>query len=151
MRAWIAAPFFGIALCACTSDQKTPDELVLLDESMSLSRAPSAHIATREVAVDSDSIIVASVEEELADVHVRLERVGSGAEPAVQVENNLGGAGTEIATLSAAGSSCIRITIEGRPDAAVPGHVRLRVTRFRVRDRGDRPYAVRLAGYEAWS
>src|SRR4051812_40499249 len=114
MRAWIAAPFVGIALCACTSDQKTPDELVLLDESISLSRVASADVATRELAVDSDSIIVASVEEELVDVQVGLERTDSGTGPAVQVENNLAGAGTEIATLPVSGSSRVKITIEGR-------------------------------------
>ncbi len=48
----------------------------------------------------------------------------------VEVENNLRGAGMEVAAVTALRGSRIRVTLTGQQDATTPGHVRLRLRRF---------------------
>jgi len=94
MRTWIVASMLGIgALTACAPREQTPDERVLLDETVPLIRQTTSDVATRELEVDSDSVVVAIVDEKLADVHVTLATNGSGrgADTSVFVENNLAG------------------------------------------------------------
>ncbi|HTU64981.1 MAG TPA: CHAT domain-containing tetratricopeptide repeat protein [Steroidobacteraceae bacterium] len=147
MRWTFAAPLLGLALCACAPRDSTPDERVVLDEPVTLTRSGATDVATRDITVDSDSVIVAIVDENLTDVRVRL----AAGESSVEVENNLMGAGLEVAALAAPRTATMQVTLTGRADATQPGTVRLKVIRFRTRDRDDAPYAARLTGLEAWS
>ena len=106
-------------------------------------------IATRELEVDSDSILVAIVDENLTDVHVRLAALGPRADAIkpVEVENTLAGAGIEIAVLEVPDDTRVSITLTGPQNALEPGAVHLRVRQFRR----DAPIQSQLEGYRAWS
>lgn len=140
-----AVPLIGLALSACAPQDRTPDELVLLDEPVTLTRTARGDTVTRQIKVDSESVIVAQVDEQQTDVHLAL----SSKDGQVDVENNLEGVGFEIAALPAHRYTLVKITISGRPNAAQPGTVRLHVTRFRAK--GNAPYASRLTAQQAWS
>jgi len=154
MKTRILVPLAGIVtLIACAPREKTPDELVLLDETVLLTRAATTDVATRELEVDSDAVVVAIVDENLTDVRVTLASTGANKDfdNLVDVENHLAGSGIEIAALDAAGSSRVRLTLTGEHDATWPGKVRVRVLRLRKSEPNVAPYAARLAGYQAWT
>ncbi len=154
MKTGIAVPLLGIvALTACAPRERTPDEMVLLDETVSLTRAAALDTATRRFTVDSDGLVVAIVDEQLTDVHVMLESQGrsAAAKPSVDVENHLSGAGIEIAALEVPDGSNVTLTVAGRPDATFPGKVHVRVLRLRADEHGNASYSMRLAGYRAWT
>ena len=142
-----------VVLAACVPQVKTPDELVLVDETIPLSRAATGDEATREFTVDSDAVIVATVDEGLTDVRVKLAAIGSSNKTLkpVEVENNLAGAGVEIAALQVPQSSRVMLTLSGPPNATQPGRVHVRVLRLRTQPGNAAPYSARLPGYRAWS
>ncbi|HUR29668.1 MAG TPA: hypothetical protein VM509_15870, partial [Planctomycetota bacterium] len=153
MKTRIWMPLVGVVgLAACAPREKTPDEMVLLDETVPLTRESGLDVATRVLAVDSDAFIVAILDEDLTDVRVTLASTGAkkDADALVQVENNMAGAGTEIATLEASEDSQVTLTLESHHDATQPGKVHVRVLRLRKGVDGA-PYAARLTGYRAWA
>src|ERR1044071_4302001 len=126
MNRWMGLPFLGIVvLSACAPREKTPDEMVLLDESGPLTRDATTDIASRDLEVDSDSVIVAIVDESLTDVKVTLASVGAheDADSLVEVENNLAGAGVELAALEVPADSRVKLTLVSQQDAKQPGKV----------------------------
>jgi tetratricopeptide (TPR) repeat protein len=147
MKAWSGLPALGaVALIACAPVKQTADELVLLDESVQLARTAEHDSAVRELNVDDDAVIVAYVDENLTDVHVKIS-----AQDSVEVENHLGGAGIEIATLAVPQDTRVKITLEGPQNAVQPGSVHLRVTRFRRSTDDDASFSTKLDGFAAWS
>ena len=140
----------AIFVVSCTSGPTTPDGAVLFDEEISLVRGSHVDSAQREIKVERGSVIVALVDEQLPDVKVSLEVIDSGAKtPApIEVENNLRGAGIEVASLAASRDSRIRVTLTGAQDAKTPGHVRLRLRRF---DAETNNFAPSLAAFKSWS
>jgi hypothetical protein len=144
MKTSIGMAVFIIAgMSACAPRQQTPDELVLLDETVPLARQRTLDVAARELTVDSDGFVVAIVDENLTDVRVKLGPV--------EVENNQSGAGIEIAATEAKQDSRVTLTLESHQDATRPGQVHVRVLRLRRGGGDDARYAARLAGYRAWT
>jgi hypothetical protein len=91
MKIRIVMPLVGIVvLTACAPPEKTPDERVLLDETVPLTRQADVDVATRDLPVDSDAVVVAIVDENLTDVRVTLASTGKGkvADQLVDVENH---------------------------------------------------------------
>jgi tetratricopeptide (TPR) repeat protein len=151
MKTWVGLSLAGIfVLAACAPRNGTPDELVLLDETVQLERRTTGDFATRDFTVDSDAFLVAIVEEKLTDVRVILAADGSEAGAPVEVENHLAGAGLEITTLAAPKSAHVTLELAGQADSTQPGRVHVRV--LRVRKSTEQPaLATRLAGYRAWT
>src|SRR6188508_805536 len=140
----------AIFLVSCTSGPSTPDGAVLFDEEVSLSRGQHVDSAQREIEVERGSVIVALVDEQLTDVKVSLAVIDSGAKPsaAIEVENNLRGAGIEVASLATSRDSRVRVTLTGMQDTNSPGPVRLRLRRY---DAQTTRFAPSLAAFKAWS
>jgi CHAT domain-containing protein/Tfp pilus assembly protein PilF len=138
-----------LALSACAPHSSIDNGAVVLEEQVALSRGPVMDLATRELEVDSDSILVAIVDENLTDVHLRLAALGprAAAIKPVEVENTLAGAGIEIAVLEVPEDTRVAITLTGPQNALEPGAVRLRVRQFQR----DAPIQAQLEGYGAWS
>ena len=150
-RFWL--PVAGALLvAACTKGPSVPDGAVLLDEDVALVRGPLVDSAHRELAVERGSIIVALVDEQLTDVKLQLALVDSAGKTAtpIEVENNLRGAGVEVAALAIPRSSRIRVTLTGEQDATHPGRVHLRLRRFDA-DARQSKFAASLTAFKAWS
>lgn len=145
-------PVLGIYLLAsCVRQDSTPDGALLLDEEVTLVRGASGDSAVREITVDGNSVIVALVDEQLTDVKVKLAVAGGRDKiPATQVENNLGGAGVEIAALRVPRGARAAVTLTSAPDAKQSGHVRLRIRRFDHEPK-DPKHAAQLEAFRAWS
>ena len=155
MNARVGLPIFGIlALGACAPHSSFPDGGVILDEQVSLTRVEAVDTATRELTTGHDVILVAQVDENLTDVHLKLAAVGShsrGAMP-VEVENNMSGAGIEIAVLEVPEDTRVVVTLTGPQNSLKPGAVHLRVRQFQRKPASrDAGLAAQLAGYQAWS
>ena len=126
-------PAVGVLLlAACAPGSSIPDGEVFLDEEVSLVRGPDVDSAQREFDVEGNSVVVALVDEKLTDIRLQLAIIDPGgkASAPIEVENNLRGAGMEVAALTALRDSHIRVTLTGQQDAKTPGHVRLRLRRF---------------------
>ena len=146
----IYLPVLGILLLVgCTPGATTPDGAVLLDEQIALARQSDVDSAQREIMVDGKSVIVALVDEQLTDVRLKLTLAGDKPLE-TEVENNLAGAGLEIATLEAPRGSRVTVTLTSAQDAKVPGHVRLTVRRFDESPEESK-LATQLQGFKAWS
>ncbi|HEU4780369.1 MAG TPA: hypothetical protein VFS58_10860, partial [Steroidobacteraceae bacterium] len=139
----------ALVLASCTPGVSVPDGSALLDEGVSLQRDTHADVARREVQVGRDSVIVAIVDEN-ADVKVRLQIIDDESASPVEVENNLRGAGMEVAVIEAEGGSRIAITLAGPPDAKAAGDARLRLLRFEPAS-DDPGRAAQVAAFKAWS
>jgi hypothetical protein len=61
-----------LVLSACVPHSTIENGAVVLEEQVALSRGSITDGATRELEVDSDSILVATVDENLTDVAVRI-------------------------------------------------------------------------------
>jgi CHAT domain-containing protein len=148
-RFWLPA-VGAIFLLSCSSGPSTPDGAALFDEEVSLVRGPHVDSAQREIEVEGGSVVVATVEEQLTDIKLKLTVIDGGAKsPApIEVENNLRGAGMEVAALAIPRGSRIRITLTGPQDASSPGRVRLRLQRF---DGDKTRFAAALAAFRSWS
>jgi tetratricopeptide (TPR) repeat protein len=153
MNARVGLPLIGIlALGACAPHSSFPDGAVILDEQVALTRVAAVDTATRELTIDHDVILVAQVDENLTDVHLKLAAVGSHAVKPVEVENNMSGAGVEIAVLEVPEDTRVSLTLTGPQNSSKPGAVHLRVRQFQRKppSRGA-GIAAQLAGYQAWS
>ena len=120
---------------------------MVLDEEVTLTRQANVDSAEREIPVDGDSVIVAFVDEQVTDVRVKLSVSGDTAN---EVENNLGGAGLEIATLRVPRGSRVTATLTERAGferarSRAPANPSLR---GRTRS-GE--LAVQLEAFKAWS
>ncbi len=155
MNARIGLPILGIlALGACAPHSSLPDGATVLDEEVALTRAASTDVAAREFTAQYDAIVVAQVEENLTDVRVKLEAVGAHAKSVkpVEVENNMGGAGIEVAVLEVPEDTPVVVTLIGLQNSVKPGAVHLRLRQFRREPVPRAPgLAADLAGYRAWS
>jgi tetratricopeptide (TPR) repeat protein len=144
--------FCLMALCACllagcAPGSAIPDGAVTLDERITLTRYAQFDSAQREFEIDADSVIVAFVDEQTTDVTLKLAIAGDTAN---EVENNLAGAGVEIATLRAPRGSRVTVMLTGAQNSKTPGHVQLRVRRFDV-EPDDPTLAAQLDAFNAWS
>ncbi|HYJ41140.1 MAG TPA: tetratricopeptide repeat protein, partial [Steroidobacteraceae bacterium] len=142
----------ALLVAACVQGPSVPDGAVLLDEEVTLARGPNVDSAQREFEVQGGSVVVALVDEQLTDIKLQLAvDDSSGKTPvSVEVENNLRGAGVEIAAATVLRGSRIRVTLTGQHDATKPGHVRLRLRRFDADAKQSKLAAV-LEGFRAWS
>ena len=141
-------PVLGACLLAgCAPRSSIPDGAVVLDEEVTLTRQANVDSAQREIAVDGNSVLVAFVDERLTDVKVKLVAAGNTSS---EVENNLAGAGVEIAALRVPRRSLVTVMLTGAPDAQAPGSVRLRVRRFDT-EPDDPKLAAELGAFSAWS
>ncbi|MBC8027936.1 MAG: hypothetical protein H7Y89_18245, partial [Steroidobacteraceae bacterium] len=134
-----------LAIAGCAPQDAAPDGEVRIDEDVTLSRAANFDVARRELDIAAGSVVVAIVDEQLTDVSVSISDPDV-ARPAIAVENNLRGAGTEIAVLEVPTDSRILITMQGPPDSIAPGHVVLRVRRFDSSSKSPQ-----LAAFRAWA
>jgi CHAT domain-containing protein/tetratricopeptide (TPR) repeat protein len=152
MRSRIILPVIGLGLVlACSQGRSIPDGASLIDEELALKRGPQSDSAIREFTVDGDSVIAAIVDERLTDVRVQLSLIKPTAHaPVVEVENHLGGAGVEVATLRAPSGARVRVSVLGAADATKPGVVHLRVRSF---DAGNplSNYNDQVAALASWS
>jgi len=150
-RFWLPAAG-ALLVAACTPGPSTPDGAVLLDEDVALVRGPNVDSAQRDLDVEGDSVIVAFVDEQLTDIKLQvgvLNSAGKVTAP-VEVENNLRGAGVEVAALDMPRGSRIRVTLTGEHDATKPGSVHLRLRRFDA-DAKQSKFAASLTAFKAWS
>jgi len=114
-------------------------------------RGPSVDSAQREFDVDGGSVIVALVDEQLTDVKLQLAIVDSHGKvlTPVEVENNLRGAGVEVAALTVLRDAHIRVTLVSQQDAKKPGRVRLKMRRFEAGK--DSKFSSSRDAFKAWS
>lgn len=151
-RIWLPVIGMGV-LCACSSQPKVPNGTLVLDEDVTLERQGDKFVdlASREISVEEDSILVASVDENLTNVKLRLTATGENAPKPVEVENNLTGAGVELASLAVPGGSRLRVALESPQDATQAGKVHLRVRQYSSRASGDPTFKAQLAAFSAWT
>ena len=130
-----------------------PDGSVVLDETVGLTRGAALDSANRGFTVRGDSIVVAFADERLTDVKLKLSAAGGARDfiAPVAVENKLGGAGLEIATLQVRDGARVTVALEGMPTADKPGAVHLRVKLFSPKAARATQFAAQVAGFEAWS
>lgn len=136
------------AIASCTANSSTPNGIALLDEDIVLQRQAQADTASREVTVNGDTLLVAIVDENFADVRVKL--AAADVEP-VEVENNLAGAGTEIAVLEVPRGAKVTVTLTGAQQSNRAGTVHLRVLQFSSNAADDKNIGALVVGYEQWS
>jgi CHAT domain-containing protein len=151
-RIWM--PLIGVlGLVACEPQSKIPNGSVVFEDEVALVRDRSTDVASREITLDSDAIVVAIVDEKLTDVRLKLAASGSAAKPIkpVEVENHQGGAGIEIAALRVPRGSRVTVTLSGPQTSLQPGSVRLRLRQFMPGSEREPPFAKLLSGYEAWT
>ncbi len=150
-RFWLLAS--AMALCACAPSPKVPSGTQVLDEAIALVRNtdPQIDTATRELTVEDDSILVAIVDENLTDVRLRISAVGGEPVVPVEVENNLSGAGVELATLAAPEGARVTFTLTSAQDAKQPGVVHLRVRQFAASAARDAQFGQQLDAYRSWT
>jgi tetratricopeptide (TPR) repeat protein len=135
-----------LVLAGCVPADAPPDGEVRVDEDITLSRSTTnVDIARRELDIPAGSVVVAIVDEQLTDVSVSIAHPDP-ARPPVVVENNLRGAGMEIAVLEVPTDARVQITMHGPPDSIAPGHVMLRVRRFDASSTSPQ-----LAAFRAWA
>jgi hypothetical protein len=148
-RYWAASLCFSL-LAACTRHDAVPDGTVVIDEAITLSRGATADTATRELEVPDDSVVVAFVDEQLTDVSLQLATIYK-KKPlhTAAVENNLNGAGIEVAALSVRNGAHVTITLTSAPAAKTPGAVRLRVRLYGTDPKPE--HAAQLDAFEAWT
>jgi len=122
-----------------------PDGTVILDEDVTLVRnGDQPDVATRELSLKDDSILVAFVDENLTDVKLELAVVADkDASNSIAVENHMIGSGMEIAALDVADGARVRLTLTSAQDAVTPGNVHLRVRQYAAD-------AAREARVRAW-
>jgi CHAT domain-containing protein len=150
MNCRLCLPLLGLAVLAgCAREMAAPDGALLLDEDIALTRGPHVDSAQREIAVAGEGVVVAIVDEQLTDVRVRLAVADDSVGP-VEVENNLGGSGTEIAALEVPHGSRVVVTLTGPQNANVAGRVHLHLRRFDVTSRASR-FTAEREGLRAWS
>jgi CHAT domain-containing protein len=153
-RFWV--PAIGVfLLCACSPRSTVPDGTAVLDEDITLTRQTDKPIdsATRELTVEDDVILVAFVDENLTDVKLGIATIGGDddAPKPVVVENNMTGAGIEIAVLDVPEGARVRVTLTNPQDAVQPGKVHLRVRQYSESAVRDPKFAAQLTAYRAWT
>ena len=123
MFSHIGAPALGVlVLSACAPHSSIKNGAVVLEEQVALSRGSVTDGATRELKVDSDSILVAMVDENLTDValEIAISKSGKGAASSIEVENHLDGAGIEIAVLAVPAGSRAVLTLTSPASSSRP-------------------------------
>src|SRR5262245_26506560 len=145
------AGLISIFLVACGHPPRPPVTIVL-DEDVELVRGANVDLAQREFDIPDNSIVIAFVDEQLTDVRLEIGRTGSKDEHSavVEVENNLEGAGFEIAALRVADSSRITFTLTGPQDLKLPGKVHLRVNIYPIEGAKHGDEALRIRAFEEW-
>jgi CHAT domain-containing protein len=149
-------PAVGMALlCACMKHPTVPNGTQILDEDITLTRLADKPVDTsaRELTVSDDAILVAFVDENLTDVRLTLAIVGAeeGAPRPVEVENNLLGAGIELAALDVPEDARVRVTLTSAQDSVTPGKVHLRVRQYAASAASDPAFAAQLRAFKAWT
>jgi CHAT domain-containing protein/tetratricopeptide (TPR) repeat protein len=142
-----------LVLSACAPHSPIENGAVVLEEQVALSRGSVTDGATRTLEVDSDSILVATVDENLTDVALRISipKSAEGAATSIEVENHLDGAGIEIAMLAIPAGTRAVLTLTGPASSSRPGSVHLRVRQYSNDARRDALFAAQLAAFDAWS
>jgi CHAT domain-containing protein len=139
-------------IAACARHDAIPDGTTVIDEKLALSRLATSDTATRELTVNDDSIVVAFADEQLTDVRLKISASdGGNALDSTEVENNLGGAGIEVAALSVPEGAHVTVTLTSTPDAATPGTVRLRVKLYSAAAASNPEHAAVIAATRAWN
>src|SRR5688572_4816089 len=112
-----------LVLSACAPHSPIENGAVVLEEQVALSRGSVTDGATRTLEVDSDSILVATVDENLTDVALRISipKSAEGAATSIEVENHLDGAGIEIAMLAIPAGARAVLTLTGPASSSRPG------------------------------
>jgi len=153
-RIWLPAIGMGM-LCACAKQPTVLDGTQILDEEVALTRQADKPIdsATRELTVGDDSILVAFVDENLTDVKLGIATVDADkySPKPVEVENNLLGAGMELAMLELPEEARVLVTLTGAQNATRPGKVRLRVRQYSASAMQDPKFAAQLRSFKAWT
>jgi CHAT domain-containing protein len=151
-RLWLPAIGLGL-LCACTKQPPVPDGTEILAEEVALTRqdGKQVDIATRELEIAADSILVAIVDENLTDVKLEIEIDADDAAKSVEVENNLLGTGVELAALEAPEDARVRVTLTGARNSVKPGKVRLRLRQYTAKAMRDPKFVAQLRAFIAWT
>ena len=139
-------------LAACQRHNAIPDGTAVIDETVALERQATSDTAARTLTVHDDSIVVAFVDEQLTNVRLRIAATDDEGDALVtEVENNLDGAGVEIATLSVPEDAQVTVTLTGAPDSTMPGKVSLRLRLFSAGAASKPEFAAQLQAFKAWS
>jgi CHAT domain-containing protein len=151
LQHWAAV--LGMALLAsCGRHDALPDGTAVIDETVTLTRGAASDAATREFAVNDDSIVVAFADEQLTNVQLKIGATDGGtALDSVEVENNLTGSGTEVAVLSVPEGAHVTVTLSSALDANTPGAVPLRVKLYSKAAASDPQFSALLAAARHWS
>jgi CHAT domain-containing protein/tetratricopeptide (TPR) repeat protein len=157
-RFWLPASA-ALLLSACSQQPAVPNGTQVLDEEVTLTRQTEKYVdtASREIAVADDSILIAIVDEQLTNVKLTLAVVDDengdekGAPKPVEVENNLWGAGVELASIDAPEGSRVRVTLTSAQDAVQPGKVHLRVRQYAASAAKNSKFKTQLAAFRAWT
>jgi tetratricopeptide (TPR) repeat protein len=126
--------------------------VVVLQESIELTRHPTVDAASREFSVEQDSTFIAIVEEDDLDVHVRLERCSAreNGSCSIEVESRLEGIGIEVATLEAKAGDRLVLTLESSHQFEKPGRARTTLRRYDAKDL-DPSTRDRIEAMHRWS
>jgi len=126
---YCSAAFCAALLAGCQRQNAVPDGALMIDETVALSRQTTFDTAARTLTVNDASIVVAIADEQLTDVKLKIAAtdVNGKSRNSTEVENNLDGAGIEIASLSVPEGAHVTVTLTGAPDANTPGRIPLRV------------------------
>ncbi len=145
----------ALTLSACTPHVSVPDGTAVLNEDVALTRSATAlvDVATRELTVEDDAILVAVVDEDLTDVKLALSVLDAGedAPQPVEVENNLVGVGVELAVLAVPSGARIRVTLTGPQDMTQPGKVHLTVRQYAGGADREEQLAAQIDAARAWT
>lgn len=153
-KIWLPASA-ALLLSACSPQPAVPNGTQVLDEEVTLARQAENYIdtASRELTVADDSILVAIVDEQLTNVKLSLAVVGGEkkATVPVEVENNLWGAGIELASIDVPEGSRVRVTLTSAQDALEPGKVHLRVRQYSSNAAKSSKFRPLIAAFRAWT
>jgi tetratricopeptide (TPR) repeat protein len=120
----------------------------VFDERVALTRSDDRDYFERNFAVSGPSTIVVIVEEDDADVGLRLS-AGVPAQP-IEVESRLYGRGLEVAALTLSGSSQVTVSLSSPQEMRVPGFARVRILRYDS-ENTDAAGQARLDTFRNWT
>ena len=150
----LAAACAAIFLISC---EQTPrsliDGVVVFDGLIPLDRGKTRDTGRREYTVPADGTFVGIVTETDADVQLKLERFGGGAQPLAfsEVESHHGGTGIEVAALDVKRGDRLVLSLQGNHEFTQPARIQVKVLRYDATAMAQPAVRARVQAYHDYA